>query len=400
MADANKIIDSLSGEELDLLNSDPKMLAEFKAKHVDGAKAATDNLEFERSSAYPTQDMTDPSIDVAMMASGAGGLGKAALSGGKALLAETVVPTLKQATGNQSLRSLGASVGQVRQMGVDEAREAGKYALDNGLVDVMSTDVGRQNKLKALLEMTGKKIGDLRGQAGAAPEDMAKKISTELAPKYTAGVYSGEKGALKKAIDEVAKTPATHADLSKTATNLNRYASENGLVQPTNAATDVANSLSRSNNEGIVQSLGADKGKQYLGALEDMSKQKPIEQFMARGEAKEAAGRGSNTMFGSVTGAIKDVAGHRLGAKLNNAGAEAGEWLAGKLPSAADGAGAMKAVAGSGAMSLLRSNPAALGRYAAPLQKAFDEGGEQAVAAMNYVLSSVHPDYNELTQDR
>lgn len=266
--------------------------------------------------------LQDVSIPDALTVQGVAGLGKAALGGAGRTLAETVAPTLERSAGNNALRGLGASVGQVRQLGPEVAREAGQYGLKNGLSDVFSSEIGREAKLKALQEATGKQIGALRQEAGAAPSGIADTIATKLNPKYAEGVYSGEKGGLEKALDEVRNAGPNHADLSKAATKLNNYAAGAKLTQPANAATDVANELSRTNNEGIVQSLGADKGKDYLQALEDMTKQKPLEAFMARGEAKEAAGRGSNTLYGAATGAVKDAFGNRLAAKAANLGAD------------------------------------------------------------------------------
>lgn len=367
-------------EEFEFRHRFEQEQAQDKPKE-DTSLAHTDPDTFERSSEYPTAAMTDPTIDDAMIAQGVGGLAKGAggmaLKGATKALGETIVPTLERSAGNQALRSLGASVGQVRQMGSEAAREAGKYGLDNGLVDVFSSEIGRDAKLKALTEATGSKIGDLRKAAGPTSPGMAEDLSKQLTPKYSEGVYSGEKGALKKALQEVANTPGTHADMAKTATKLNDYASKTGLVQPTNAATDVANSLSRANNEGIVRSLGSDKGKEYLDTLQDFSKQKPIEQFMARGEAKEAAGRGSNTAYGSVTGFIKNTVGHRAGAKLADSLAEAGK----------------SAVNFS---NFMQSNGQKLGRYAKPLTDAFQSSGLNGVAATHFILAQTHPEYNEM----
>lgn len=352
---------------------------------TDPAQKAAENFEFERGPNYPTAAMTDPTVDDAMIAQGVGGLAKGAagmgLGAAKNLMAETIVPTLERKAGNQALRSMGASVGQVRQMGAEEARAAGKYGLDKGLVDIFSSEVGRDAKLKALSEQTGKTIGELRELAGEAAPGTAEKIGADLGPKYATGVYSGEQGGLQKALEEVKNAGTSHADLAKTATKLNDYAAGAKLTQPANAATDVANALSRENNAGIVQSLGADKGKQYVQALDEYSNQAPIKQFMARGEAKEAAGLGSNTAYGSVTGFLKNAAGHRLGAKTADFAAEVGK---GSVDFA----------------NYLQSNAQSLGKFAAPLSHAFQTGGLQGVAATHYILSTTHPEYNEMMLDK
>ena len=104
--------------------------------------------------------------------------------------------------------------------------------------------------------------------------------------------------------------------MADAATEINKSAAGNKLYQPVNAQTDVANILSNENNQGIVQSLGSDKGKQYVEALGEQSKLHPLEHLQARGELRNAAGRGGG---GSLTNkfvqAIADKVGYRMTAK-------------------------------------------------------------------------------------
>jgi hypothetical protein len=373
-----------------------------KYQEQNPVESADQSFEFERSGQYPTAAMTDPSIQDYMVASGVAGLGKAGAGAAGKLLTKTIAPTLERSAANQALRSLGASVGQVRQLGVEPAREAGKYALDKGLVDVFSSEIGRETKLKTLSEATGKTIGELREMAGSATPGMAKQIETELAPKYASGVYSGEKGGLEKALEEVKNSGQTNADLAKTATKLNEYAAGAKLTQPANAATDVANALSRANNADIAHALGSEKAGQYVGALEDYSKIKPLEAFVARGEAKEAAGLGSNTMYGSLTRTLKNAAGHRIGAKVADIGAEVVGGIGNLLPNAQEGASlaipATKTIGGviANLMTRIQSNPQSLGRYATPLMQAAQTNGSKGLAATHFILANQYPDYNEM----
>lgn len=76
MADINSVIDSLSSEELDLLNSDPEMLAQFKSKYTaPAAPVAAPALE-EKGMFGKTMDLLGtPGRGVAALAYGAGQLG-------------------------------------------------------------------------------------------------------------------------------------------------------------------------------------------------------------------------------------------------------------------------------------------------------------------------------------
>lgn len=52
-----------------------------------------------------------------------------------------------------------------------------------------------------------------------------------------------------------------------------------------------------------------------------------------------------------------------------------------------------------GLVSKLHSNPQSFGQYAPALQKAYQDGGNQGVAATHYVLSTTHPEYNKMMLD-
>lgn len=111
------------------------------------------------------------------------------------------------------------------------------------------------------------------------------------------------------------ETPPTHAGYSKAATFLNEEAAANKLYQPQTAATDVANKLSRENNAGIVQSLGADKGKQYLDVLKEQQSIHPLEHLQQHGELKELRSGGPVGLDMGLIQKLSDAAGYRLSAK-------------------------------------------------------------------------------------
>jgi hypothetical protein len=189
--------------------------------------------------------------------------------------------------------------------------------------DVFSTEIGREKALANLDKTTGSAIGGFRQEAGTAPKDLLDKAITSVSPKYASGVHAGERGALDKAIETVkgivGENP-THADYAKAATALNDYATANKIYQPVTAATDLANAISRENNAGIGQSLGADKAAAYLKSLSDEKAYKTLEPFFQRGELREMAGRGG--VRGVVQQVIQSLAnkgGYRVSAKFMDA---------------------------------------------------------------------------------
>ncbi len=49
--------------------------------------------------------------------------------------------------------------------------------------------------------------------------------------------------------------------------------------------------------------------------------------------------------------------------------------------------------ASSGLLHAIHNNPQSLGRFAPALQKAYQDGGNEGLAAMHYVLGTTQPDY-------
>lgn len=217
----------------------------------------------------------------------------------------------------QSIKSLEGAIGQVRQLGPEEARAVGQLALDKGIVSPFTpTSLGMERTLQGELGKSGETIGALRQAgdvAGGAPEASLLKnnIAAELTPKYETGMRSGEMGSLKHALEEVGKIekPSFVANAEK-ATEMNQYAAGNKMLQPTGAFTDVANTLSRTNNEALQKALTPEQWQAYQSALNDFSGLKAIEKFFSRGEVRELAGRGSGLLTDLYKG-TKDVIGHK-----------------------------------------------------------------------------------------
>lgn len=279
--------------------------------------------------------LQDTTVTDAMTVDGALGLGEvgaglAAKGIGSVLDAipatENVVPSVERIANNQTLKSMGGTMGQLGQMERSGGREgldaAAKYARDNGLTDIFSTQIGREKQLEALKDASGKAIGSLRDEAGPASDDiMDRVVNNPKIDKYLGnGSASKELGGVDTALNDIKEVGGenpTHSSLADAATYINKNAAGAKLYQPANAETDVANILSRENNTDIAQKLGSDKAKEYVEALDEQSKLHPLEHLQERGELRNAGGRGG--LGTRVVQAIADKFGYRMSAKMAGA---------------------------------------------------------------------------------
>lgn len=280
--------------------------------------------EFERSSAYPTAAMTDTSIQDYQLAKGVGGLAAKGIGMGlnATPFTKNILPTIDDTADDMLLKSMGTKAAQARQVGgIEAARDAAKVARKAGAGDIFSTERGSREALKQFTEQEGKKIGSLREAAGKAP-DYYKEIEGELVKRYNpsnADVFSAQAPKVQEGINTVrniaSEAEPTHVGIAKGITGLNKFASGEKLRQPVNALTDVANKLSQKNTAGIVQTLGPDKGKDYLEALHNERGAFQLEPFMERGAEREALSRGGGNILSSMIQKIADSGGYRATAK-------------------------------------------------------------------------------------
>ena len=287
----------------------------------------------------------DATVNDAMTVQGLGGLAKGIA--GKALtsgLTKNVVPTIQRLADDELLKSTGYSSGQIKQInpihGPEAARNAADYARNAGVGDIFSSQIGREDLLKDLTAKTGKNIGNLRTEAGAAPISTEAEVKAYLANKYgQGGIMGGKEGGAEKVLEDInrigSKGPSatdefgnqipaigpreapTMANYSNASTFLNKAATNPAsLKYPANVVTDAASKLNHVNDANIVQSLGPDKGAQYVKALEDAKNQHILGPFMVRGETREMAKRGGiGGLLEDVAKKAMDMGGHRAASK-------------------------------------------------------------------------------------
>lgn len=280
---------------------------------------------------------------------------------------------LGQIAGNESLKNLGASMKQVRDLGIDKAQDVGRWAIDKRITTAnpFVGDMTMSKRIEALEGAAGeavgkgRKIGDARG--GSPTIEQLKNATKEsLVPEYEKGVKSGEFGGLKKAIDEIEKIENPNfTNIAKKSTEINQYAKgQHQINQQSGAATDVANLLSRENNTALQKVLKPQEFKAYKTALKDYGNIKKVGEFFLRRESRDAAGRsGIGGMIASGFRAAGDLVGHRTAADVTNL---------------------MAKMAGSPAFA-----------KALPILTTAANNGPEALETADFVLRNMDPDYAE-----
>lgn len=241
-------------------------------------------------------------------------------------------------------QQIGITPNQARQLGrtPQEAHNAmraiGQYALDKEIVSPTTGLSGMLDKNAALMKTAGKTLGDFRKEADTIagqtldPKEVVKEVRAALDKKYMRtvtnaegeesgprGAYGGQAGAYQRALQEVEDSATTHAGIADAATELNHAANKAAKnLQPETPFTDVANEVSRVNNERIKQLLGPEKALKYEQALREYGVNKKIAnalKFKSSGEVKRF---GPGSIVNNFTQKLMDEAGYRLGAKAAN----------------------------------------------------------------------------------
>src|ERR1019366_4381461 len=321
---------------------------------------------------------------------GAAGLAQKALgAGGEG--ASTLAQYAGRFGENQMGKLHGTSALQFKQLGREGFGPSMRASYDLGDANLGLGSIGREQAVNERVAQIGSDLGDIRGQAtdsGAqmSPQEMTQAIQEKLGPDYApGGKHFVQQGSFNANLENIGAMPEGGAsNFAQRASEINSNAAGSKLVLPAKSAaeTDIAGQMSHINDANIEKNLPEDVADQYGALKEQFGYAKNLQPMELRGQAKEALGPAPSTLVGigkSVLNAT--IGGPKVGAQM--------------------GFGAESALTGtSKIMNMLSTNPASLGRYAAPLQQAYQTGGSTAVAAMHYVMSSQYPDYNAMTQEQ
>lgn len=311
---------------------------------------------------------------------------------------------------NQAIKALGARMGQIGSAGIPESRAIAREMVERGIIRPFRGPIGLEEEVQGLHGAAGENIGaaramaDARNEAAGGAEAPGKEALYNLAkskfePSYQSGHLSGRAGTFNKTL-ETLKNPVveegqmtgpemgTFQGNAAKATELNSAGTPDKALSQSKESpySDVANMVSHENNAAMGKVLTPEEMAQHRNDLSDYGMFDKVKKFMESGEKKEMGGRGAGSISKTVYDKTMDTFGNR-------ASAVAGFGAESALKTVAKMAGSPT----EGIVNLIKSAPQTLGKFAVPLTQAYQTGGNQGVAAMHYVLSTTHPEYNQLT---
>lgn len=299
-------------------------------------------------------------------------------------------------------RALGAERGSIRALrgGAPEAREAGRYALDNKVITPFASTEDKIAATEALRSKAGEGMGNvyktLDQQATPAfnPLDTATNIENKIGDFYRSPINKGETAQLENTLESVLMRgdepiPLTKAQELKE--ELGKVANWKGNIAPTEK-NKMANEAYHVVSEDIDNAVA--KGAQeindpnllntFKGFKQDYGKTKTLESFL---EKKQASEQG-NKIFGLKSGVASAVGG-----------------AIGGIPGAAIGFGAEKAVGKYGMniaatgvdrlAKIVNTAPETFGKFAPALKEAAARGGS-ALGTTSFLLQQTSPEYQEM----
>lgn len=301
---------------------------------------------------------------------------------------------------NQMGRLHGASSRQYRALGKENFEDTMRHSFKHGDADFTRGSIGRDEAIDQRVKDIGADVGSFRNKANAVgaqrtPQEMAAEIRRRALQDFVPGGKKFDDAAsFEKHVKNIEAMPEGGINrFAERASDINRGGKQGKLIRNVSAETDVADNMARINDEDLSAKLGQTEAGAYGAAKKEFGLAKNLQKVDDFAEGKERLAPMKGTAVGLVKDALSTVVGGpKLGAKvgfsaeaaLQNVSKNAGSYALGGL--------------GATLVDRINSNPQSFGRYAAPLQKAAAEGGPQGAAAMHYILSTTHPDYNEMTQ--
>ncbi len=274
---------------------------------------------------------------------------------------ETVSNYAKEHARNMTLKTLGASPGQIRKIGQANAEALADMALERGIVSPSVGSIGAKQMIEKSAEQAGNVVGNIRKvatQRGAIHDmdQVINEIKSNLDPVYQSPLKSGEKKLYSRALAELQNTDPTADSVSKKVTELFSEAKkQDKLKQPSGAIADVARQLRNINDKLIHQKLSPKEAETYQKALHEYGAMTQMKEFVKRRNSMDAGGR-----LGPGSGISRmmlqkflDSVGYRTEARIAN---KFSDWIS-KNPQAASSPKAM------------------LGHYADEAVEALDEMG-------------------------
>ena len=369
---------------------------------VQGAAQGLGNSEADLTKGDISGAARDAAIGSAI--GGAAGIVGNAISG-LPKAAGYVSEKLGDAAENLAARGLGAERATIKKLGDQKIREAGRYALDEGITTPFASTEDMIARNAALKKQAGNQMGEVYktiDDAGAStfnPLDVATKVEDKIGDFYRSPINRGETNQLENTLESILmrgdkNLPLTDAqalkeELGKVANWKNKLNVSDKERMARDAYGVVSEAIDNATETGAKQ-VGVDGLQDTLKSAKSLyGKSKTAEELLENKLARE----NGNRLFGLTDSII-------AGGSLSAAPFTGGLSLATAAPLAAKKAIEKYglntgAVIANNLSEVIAKSPQLLGKFAKPLQAAADRGGN-SLAATHFVLQQTNPEYRKI----
>lgn len=355
--------------------------------------------------ASEADDVKQMAKDATIGAGLGGALGAAGYGLAKGV--EAALPALQRGAQDtaESLaaRSLGAERGTIKSLGADKVKQAGRYALDEGIVSPLaSTDdlIARNEAALARSGEAGRNVReaiDASGNYNFNPEEAATRFNEKAGDFWRSPLNKGETNQLQNTLQAIqmrGESPISLKEAQVLKEELGKVANWKNNVSVTDKERMARDAY------GVVANMideAVDKGAQQLDSPELLQTLREANRTYSSGKTAEKllqnkyAREQGNKIFG-LTDTIAAGSGFAGGGPL-----AAGAIYAGKK--GLEKYGASTAAVGFDKLSdMLKVAPQAFGKYGQVLQNAAARGGT-SLGATHFVLQNTDPEYRKMLQD-
>ncbi len=301
---------------------------------------------------------------------------------------------------NLAARAIGAERGTIKSLGADDVKEAGRYALDNGLLKGFPSTEEMASRNDALQSAAGKSMGDVYktiDDAGAStfnPLNVATKVEDKIGDFWRSPINRGETNQLENTLESILmrgdqNIPLQEAqtlkqELGKVANWKNNLNISDKERMARDAYGVVSGAIDDATEQG-AKTVGKDGLTDALSSAKELfGNSKTAETLLTNKLAREQG----NKIFG-LTDTIAGAGGFAGGGPVTAAATIAGKKALERYGTQAG------ALALNNISELLQKVPQAFGKYARVLTNAMQRGGT-SLGATHYILQSSDPEYRKM----
>ncbi len=357
-----------------------------------------------------SEDVTDMAKDTAAGAGIGGAFGAAGGLLGNAV--SGAVPKTKKALDEMAewlaARSLGAERGTIKRLGADKVREAGRYALDKGIISPLASAddlIARNEASLAASGSGGRAVRDAIDEAGLStfnPLKTATKVDEEVGNFWRSPINRGQTNQHENTLEAILMRGEKDIPLSEAQTlkeELGKVANWKNTLNVTDKermARDAYRVVASGIDDAVESGATKLDNPDLLNTLKEANKTystgKTAEQLLENKFAREQG----NKLFG-LTDSIVGAGSLGYGGATDDWGTAgaimAAKKLGGKYGTQVGAVGLDKLA------KLVSVAPQSLGKYGDILQRAMARGGS-SLAITHHMLMNKDPEYRQLLNEQ